>query len=355
MNLPSGESLVRQIVHGQRYFQEHFGVDVHRGLDPRRVRLPGRPAADLRRGRDAPVRHPEAVVEPHQPIPASHVLVGGHRRQPRAHALPAGRHLRRRDHAEGAGLLGRAVRRARVERLVARAVRLRRRRRRADPRDARARATGWPTSTACPTSSSVRRATFFDHVEAEAAGGAPVPVWRGELYFETHRGTLTSQLRTKLGNRRCEKLLRELELWDTTAARGRGERRSARARRRVARGADAAVPRHPPGSSIAWVHDDAEEIFEPGRRRPRTAHRRRGSATCAGGGVVANVATAGRTRWWPSSPRRPGEGPCSARRRPSRLCVVGAPGLAIAPAGRVHRATTGSSSPTGRWPTARWP
>ena len=26
MNLPSGESLVRQIVHGQRYFQEHFGV-----------------------------------------------------------------------------------------------------------------------------------------------------------------------------------------------------------------------------------------------------------------------------------------------------------------------------------------
>ena len=26
MNLPSGESLVRQIVHGQRYFEEHFGV-----------------------------------------------------------------------------------------------------------------------------------------------------------------------------------------------------------------------------------------------------------------------------------------------------------------------------------------
>ena len=25
MNLPSGESLVRQIVHGQRYFEEHFG------------------------------------------------------------------------------------------------------------------------------------------------------------------------------------------------------------------------------------------------------------------------------------------------------------------------------------------
>ena len=26
MNLPSGESLVRQIVHGQRYFEEQFGL-----------------------------------------------------------------------------------------------------------------------------------------------------------------------------------------------------------------------------------------------------------------------------------------------------------------------------------------
>ena len=66
-------------------------------------------------------------------------------------------------------------------------------------------------------------ARFFEHVEAEAAAGAPVPVWRGELYFETHRGTLTSQLRTKLGNRRCERLLREAELWAATAAAGGAE------------------------------------------------------------------------------------------------------------------------------------
>ena len=42
---------------------------------------------------------------------------------------------------------------------------------------------------------------FFDSVEDEAAAGAPVPIWRGELYFEMHRGTLTSQIRTKVGNR----------------------------------------------------------------------------------------------------------------------------------------------------------
>ena len=32
---------------------------------------------------------------------------------------------------------------------------------------------------------------FFGHVEGEVAAGAPIPVWAGELYFETHRGTLT--------------------------------------------------------------------------------------------------------------------------------------------------------------------
>jgi alpha-mannosidase len=85
------------------------------------------------------------------------------------------------------------------------------------------------------------------------------PVWAGELYLEFHRGTYTSQARTKRGNRRCEHLLREAELWATTA--------------HVRTGAD-----YPydvledawrtvllqqfhdilPGSSIAWVHREAE-------------------------------------------------------------------------------------------------
>ena len=44
------------------------------------------------------------------------------------------------------------------------------------------------------------------------------PVWVGELYLELHRATYTSQARTKQGNRRCEHKLREAELWATTAA-----------------------------------------------------------------------------------------------------------------------------------------
>ncbi|MFJ2759677.1 alpha-mannosidase [Nocardioides sp. NPDC087217] len=44
------------------------------------------------------------------------------------------------------------------------------------------------------------------------------PVWVGELYLELHRATLTSQHLTKQGNRRCEHLLVEAELWSATAA-----------------------------------------------------------------------------------------------------------------------------------------
>ena len=56
---------------------------------------------------------------------------------------------------------------------------------------------------------------FFRGAEAEYA--AP-PVWSGELYLEFHRGTYTSQARTKRGNRRSEHLLREAELWAAQAA-----------------------------------------------------------------------------------------------------------------------------------------
>ena len=43
------------------------------------------------------------------------------------------------------------------------------------------------------------------------------PTWVGEMYLELHRGTYTSQSRTKQGNRRSEHLLREAELWAATA------------------------------------------------------------------------------------------------------------------------------------------
>ncbi len=57
--------------------------------------------------------------------------------------------------------------------------------------------------------------SFFTEAEAEMTDP---PVWAGELYLEYHRGTYTSQAATKLGNRRAEFALRDCELWTALAA-----------------------------------------------------------------------------------------------------------------------------------------
>jgi alpha-mannosidase len=97
---------------------------------------------------------------------------------------------------------------------------------------------------------------FFSRAEAEYANA---PVWRGEMYLELHRGTLTSQLRTKQGNRRNEHLLREAELYAATAA---DRTDYAYPYERLAELWEMVLllQFHDilPGSSIAWVHADAE-------------------------------------------------------------------------------------------------
>lgn len=100
---------------------------------------------------------------------------------------------------------------------------------------------------------------FFD----ELAGlERELPSWSGELYLELHRATLTSQHAMKQGNRRLEELLVEAELWAATA--------SVRA--------ELAYPHDEldelwhevlllqfhdilPGTSIAWVHREARERY----------------------------------------------------------------------------------------------
>lgn len=85
------------------------------------------------------------------------------------------------------------------------------------------------------------------------------PVWSGELYLEFHRGVYTAQARTKRGNRRNEGLLLEAELWCATAALCTGARypyeELDEAWREVL-----TLQFHDilPGSSIAWVHREAE-------------------------------------------------------------------------------------------------
>ncbi|BAU87545.1 alpha-mannosidase [Streptomyces laurentii] len=104
-----------------------------------------------------------------------------------------------------------------------------------------------------------RPADFFARAEAEYSDA---PVWVGELYLEFHRGTLTSQLRTKQGNRRSEHLLREAELWSATAAVRTDFRYPHEELDRLWK----TVLLHQfhdilPGSSIAWVHREAERTY----------------------------------------------------------------------------------------------
>ena len=54
---------------------------------------------------------------------------------------------------------------------------------------------------------------FFDKAHRQLAenAGPEMPVWKGELYLELHRGTLTSQQGMKRGCRQEESLLRTVE------------------------------------------------------------------------------------------------------------------------------------------------
>ncbi|WP_393059136.1 alpha-mannosidase [Streptomyces sp. LN549] len=100
---------------------------------------------------------------------------------------------------------------------------------------------------------------FFTKAQAEYPDA---PVWVGELYLELHRATLTSQARTKQGNRRSEHLLREAELWAATAAVRTGSAYPYEQLDRIWK----TVLLHQfhdilPGSSIAWVHREAEKTY----------------------------------------------------------------------------------------------
>ncbi|WP_046225601.1 alpha-mannosidase [Paenibacillus dauci] len=56
---------------------------------------------------------------------------------------------------------------------------------------------------------------FFDHTAEKAD---ELPTWHGDLYLELHRGTYTTQARNKRYNRKAEALYREAEVWERLAA-----------------------------------------------------------------------------------------------------------------------------------------
>ncbi len=254
MNLPSGESLVRQIVFGQRYFEDRFGMRCTEVWIPDVFGYPaGLPQVFAAGGMDRFVtqklswnkqnRFPHStfwwegldgtrVLTHFPPVDTYNAEI-----TPEEFAFSV---TNFRDHGWstdslmpfGHGDGGGGPTREMLERA-----------RRLSGIDARA------------TLEIDSPAAMFERIERDAERGLPVPVWRGELYFETHRGTLTSQLKTKLGNRRCERLLVEAELWAATL--GRPEDLDDLWRQVLTQQFHDILP----GSSIAWVHQDAERIL----------------------------------------------------------------------------------------------
>ncbi|MFE2086589.1 alpha-mannosidase [Streptomyces sp. NPDC059460] len=133
---------------------------------------------------------------------------------------------------------------------------------------------------------------FFTKAEAEYPNA---PVWVGELYLELHRATLTSQAKTKQGNRRSEHLLREAEMWAATAAVRTGFPYPYEELDRIWK----TVLLHQfhdilPGSSIAWVHREAERTYaavaEELNAIVDAAQRALAGDTAAGGTLLFNSA-----------------------------------------------------------------
>jgi alpha-mannosidase len=58
---------------------------------------------------------------------------------------------------------------------------------------------------------------FFARLEKKAEEGTKFVTWYGELYFELHRGTYTTQANNKWNNRKSEIMLHDIEYLATLA------------------------------------------------------------------------------------------------------------------------------------------
>ncbi|MFD7135537.1 alpha-mannosidase [Streptomyces sp. NPDC059894] len=258
-NLPGGEALARQLVHGKRFFLDHFGIETkgvwlpdsfgYTAAYPQLARLAGNEWFLTQK-----LSWNQTNTFPHhtfwwEGIDGTRIFT---------HFPPIDTYNARFSGEE----MDRAVRNYAEKGAGTRSL----------------APFGWGDGGGGPTREIMERARRLADLEgaprvvvehpddffAKAREEYPdAPVWHGELYLELHRATYTSQARTKQGNRRSEHRLREAELWATTAALhapgyaypyGRLDRLWK------------TVLLHQfhdilPGSSIAWVHREAEAEY----------------------------------------------------------------------------------------------
>ncbi|MEV2216774.1 glycoside hydrolase family 38 C-terminal domain-containing protein [Streptomyces sp. NPDC050997] len=258
-NLPGGEAMARQLIHGKRFFIEHFGVETkgvwlpdsfgYTAAYPQLAKLAGNEWFLTQK-----ISWNQTNKFPHhtfwwEGIDGTRIFT---------HFPPVDTYNARFSGEE----MDRAVRNYREKGGGTRSL----------------APFGWGDGGGGPTREIMERARRLadlegspkvvvehpdDFFKAARDEYPDAPVWNGELYLELHRATYTSQARTKQGNRRSEHKLREAELWATTAAlNAPGYAYPYEKLDRLWK----TVLLHQfhdilPGSSIAWVHREAEAEY----------------------------------------------------------------------------------------------
>lgn len=105
---------------------------------------------------------------------------------------------------------------------------------------------------------------FFHRMDEK---GGPKNRWVGELYFNAHRGTYTTQAKIKRNNRLSETALHDLELWGTVAMLRGKEYPSATVEMLWKKLLLNQFHDILPGSSIARVYEEANAVHEELQRR----------------------------------------------------------------------------------------
>jgi alpha-mannosidase len=214
LNMPDGESLVRQLLLGKRYFQEKFGVDVRLGWNPDSFGYNWQlPQIYRKSGMDFFVTQKmmwnDTTKFPYklfwwQAPDGSRVLTYF----PHDYANPINPLNMARDLAAyapamkypdmlylfGVGDHGGGPTREMLE-----------------------TAQRWRNDAVYPKLELGAAQPWFDAL-AKQAPALDLPVWKSELYFQYHRGVFTSQAETKKGNRRSEELLLTTEKFSSLAS-----------------------------------------------------------------------------------------------------------------------------------------
>jgi alpha-mannosidase len=286
-NLPGGEAVARQFVHGKRFFMDHFGIETkgvwlpdsfgYNAAYPQIAKLAGNEWFLTQK-----ISWNQTNKFPHhtfwwEGIDGTRIFT---------HFPPVDTYNARFSGEE----MSRAVRNYAEKGGASRSL----------------APFGWGDGGGGPTREIMERARRLADLEGSAkvvvehpddffakarAEYPDAPVWVGELYLELHRATYTSQARTKQGNRRSEHLLREAELWATTAA------LHAPAYAYPYEKLDRlwkTVLLHQfhdilPGSSIAWVHREAEAEYARVAEELRALTAEAVTALGAGGPRVFNA------------------------------------------------------------------